>query len=222
VSNYGDGEETEAGKQHWIRETLDLRREAVDLLQYCTSEGGINNYQTVNVPSPVRELHAATLAYSDQIRPKRGKLREGLWDVDLSEKLARPIRVPTDNLETVERDGEEYDVRDGYLVGEVNRYGEVDGTDVLSVCDTEAWSIIPDELGMRWRANNQVVLTRKVKNSSEYRRNQEVYSVYLPPAACSVLISHFDECLDDMDWLPGGYSHHDAMLDPEGDIHIID
>jgi hypothetical protein len=208
LSKY-DEDETEAGKQKWIAETLDIRREAVDLLSFCASHGGVSNYQTVRVPSPVKELHAAVLAYSDQIRPKRAKLRSELWDKRLNDKLGRQVLVPKKS-------------DDGYFVGKTDMHGEVQQEDLLAACETEEREVNPKTLSHKWRADNQVTLTKKIDDGGQIITERETYSVYLPPAASSLLISHFDECLDDMDWLPGGYSQHDGVMDPEGDIHIID
>jgi len=181
--------ETEAGKQKWISETLDIRREAVDLLSFCASHGGVSNYQTVRVPSPVKELHAAVLAYSDQIQLKKGKLPEGMWDKELGKELSRSILVPKD------RDG-------GYFVGKSDMYGQTQQDDLLEICETREREVNPDSLIQKWRADNQVQLTKRIDDRGRIITENEVYSVYLPPAASSILISHFDNCLNEMGWVP--------------------
>jgi hypothetical protein len=200
--------DTEAGKQKWITETMDRRRQAQDLLNEC-SDPRINKFQTVEVPEVVRALHSAILTYRGNIRPKAKALaKKGLWDVDLNQELNHPVTVPQDKYRT---DGDGNVVgREGYLIGETDMYGEVDAGSVLEVADMEVWPINPKTLEKFWRANNQVTLTGKVKDGDEIVKDQSVYSVYLPVAASTVLKSHFDKCLEELGWLPDTDDSEDA------------
>lgn len=183
---------------------METRRSAQQLLSKCDSDPRIGKYSTINVPRVVRRLHSAVLAYADQIRPKSERLREGLWKVDLMQEDGRQrVEVPKSGT---------------YDMGSTDMYGDIDFGDVLQEADTEYVEVNPNTLNRHWREGNQITLTAVAHAGSREISEDRTYTYHLPPAACSALINHLDECVEDMDWLPGGRKEIIAEMDPEGNI----
>jgi len=205
-------DEKESGKQKWIKDTLEIRKNAQEILWRIDAQN-IHYYRTVKVHDLVKKLHGQVLSYADNLRTKSDKITGELWDTNLMKKMDGYEEV------TVPKPSE-----DGYYVGKTDIHGEVPDIEMnlLGNCEAQVYPVNPETLNRYWRAGNEITLSANIQTSQGVRQKKVSFCCYLPPAASSALIEQLDMCLGDLDWLPGGVKTVVGTVKPSGDIEIVD
>lgn len=180
MSHYKD-DTVDAAKQTWIKETLETRRQARQLLSEC-SVPEIPNSQSLNPHRYVIALHASILEYYDYVQAKRKKLTEGLdWNDPLDY-----VVVPQSGR---------------YDAGRTDSWGEYDVSGAIHEVPKKKKPVTPGSLNTEWRVDNEIQIVFELDGGAI--THQITKTAYLPPRSSAALLGFFDDCLENLGWLPG-------------------